>query len=78
MIVTHTRAKNLGQKIRVVSVCGLQARVERDGRTDMTDCITFPANAVGNIKRTNSVICLEAVRVYTEHDVKLGAWQTIA
>jgi len=44
----------------------------------MTDCITFPANAVGNIKRTNSVICLEAVCVYTEHDEKLGAWQTIA
>ena len=42
MIVTHTHAKDEGQR----SV-GSKNRVETDGQTDKGDCITLHANVVG-------------------------------
>jgi len=44
MIVTHAYAKSQGQK----SVVQKTERKETDGRTDMTDRITFLANAFGD------------------------------
>jgi len=35
-------------KVHHVDVVGSEDRVKRDGRTDATDCTTFPANAFGN------------------------------
>jgi len=42
VVIIHKRAKYQGQ-----SAVGSRTRVETDGRTDTTDCITFCTNAVG-------------------------------
>jgi len=43
MIMIHTNAENQYQ-----TPVGSKNRIETDGRTDTTDCSTFPSNAVGN------------------------------
>ena len=46
VVMAHTHAQNF--KFEVQSVQKKEWK-ETDGRMDMTDCITFPANKVGNI-----------------------------
>ena len=48
--MTHTRAKDQGQR-SVGSKVNVEINEWMDGQTDRDDCITFPANAVGNQSR---------------------------
>jgi len=57
VIMAHARAKGQGQRSLRSKV-----KVETVGQTDGGDCITFPANAVGN--NVSTILCYCAHQKY--------------